>query len=262
MHVDDLVDTGEMYLKAVLELEEEGVIALRARLADRFEHAGPTVSQTVGRLQRDGLVELDADRHLALTQLGRRTAAGVMRKHRLAEVFLERMVGLDWELLHEEACRWEHVMSDRVEMLLDELLGHPDRTPYGNAVHTSEGELSRRDGVSGQQSNLVRLAAAAEGKIRATILWIGEPLQADPDALRMLRRHGLLPGVEVSFVLHGPSLLVSTDAEAEPIELPHGLAVHLFAATEARLPTGAIDLVSRGTSLSTRAGARTAAGES
>ena len=68
MQAEDLVDTTEMYLKAVLELEEEGVVAMRARLAERFGHAGPTVQQTVSRMERDGLLVVESDRHLQLTE--------------------------------------------------------------------------------------------------------------------------------------------------------------------------------------------------
>ncbi|MEY3561162.1 MAG: hypothetical protein RL068_314, partial [Actinomycetota bacterium] len=103
----DLIDTTEMYLKAILELEEEGIVPMRARIAERLEHSGPTVSQTVARMERDGLLRVSGDRHLEFTDEGRLTAIEVMRKHRLAERLLLEVIGLDWELVHEEACRWE-----------------------------------------------------------------------------------------------------------------------------------------------------------
>ena len=62
----DLIDTTEMYLRTILELEEENIVALRARIAERLRHSGPTVSQTVGRMERDGLVVVSGDRHLEL----------------------------------------------------------------------------------------------------------------------------------------------------------------------------------------------------
>ena len=112
-HEDDLIDTTEMYLRTILELEEEGQVPLRARIAERLNHAGPTVSQTVSRMERLGLVNVTADRHLVLTEQGRVEAVGVMRKHRLAERLLADIIGLEWQFVHEEACRWEHVMSER-----------------------------------------------------------------------------------------------------------------------------------------------------
>ncbi len=128
----DLVDTTEMYLRTILELEEEGVPPLRARIAERLRQSGPTVSQTVARMERDGLLTVEGDRQLTLTPLGRSTAVSVMRKHRLAELLLVNVIGMPYEEAHEEACRWEHVMSDAVEKRVYELLNRPTRSPYGN----------------------------------------------------------------------------------------------------------------------------------
>ena len=86
--VNDLIDTTEMYLRTIFELEEEGIVPLRARIAERLNQSGPTVSQTVARMQRDGLLVVSDDRHLELTDLGRDRAIAVMRKHRLAERLL------------------------------------------------------------------------------------------------------------------------------------------------------------------------------
>lgn len=222
MDADDLVDTTEMYLKAVLELEEEGVVALRARLAERFDHSGPTVQDTVARMQRHELLHVESDRHLRLTARGRRTARSVMRKHRLAEVFLDRVIGLDWTQIHQEACQWEHVMSDRVEQLLDELLGHPTVSPYGNPFDPAD--------APADTANLVRLAAAGEA-VQGTLRWVGEPLQVEPAALSRLRELGILPGAELSWSRHGPAILVSVAGGAAEAELPAATGAHLFAVT-------------------------------
>ena len=80
--VADLIDTTEMYLKTILELEEDGVTPLRARIVDRLGHSGPTVSQTVARMERDGLLHVMGDRRLELTDTGRAHATEVLRKHR------------------------------------------------------------------------------------------------------------------------------------------------------------------------------------
>ena len=130
----DLIDTTEMYLRTIFELEEEGIVPLRARIAERLGHSGPTVSQTVARMQRDGLLTLAGDRHLELSQEGRQIATRVMRKHRLAERLLVDVVGLEWEYVHEEACRWEHVMSERVERKILALIGEHRESPYGNPI--------------------------------------------------------------------------------------------------------------------------------
>jgi len=92
----DLIDTTEMYLKAIYELEEESIPPMRARIAERLDHSGPTVSQTVARMERDGLLRLLDDRQLQFTDVGRLTAVEVMRKHRLAEQLLLEVIGLEW----------------------------------------------------------------------------------------------------------------------------------------------------------------------
>src|SRR5690625_2418040 len=132
--MNDLVDTTEMYLRTIYDLEEEGVTPLRARIAERLEQSGPTVSQTVSRMERDGLVRVAGNRHLELTETGRALAVSVMRKHRLAERLLVDIIGLPWEEVHAEACRWEHVMSDDVERRLVKVLNNPTTSPFGNPI--------------------------------------------------------------------------------------------------------------------------------
>jgi DtxR family transcriptional regulator, Mn-dependent transcriptional regulator len=127
-------DTTEMYLRTVLELEEEGLVPLRARIAGRLGHSVPAASQTVARMQRDGLLTVTVDRRIQLTPAGRSAATRVMRKHRLAECLLVDLIGLDWQLAHEEASRWEHVMSDAVERRVLDILGYPTQSPYGEPI--------------------------------------------------------------------------------------------------------------------------------
>src|SRR6195952_5152305 len=111
-----------MNLRTIYELEEEGITPLRARIAERLHQSGPTVSQTVARMERDGLLTVAGDRPPRLTDEGTSVATRVMNKHRIAERLLTDVIGLDWELVHEEACRWEHVMSETVERRPGELL--------------------------------------------------------------------------------------------------------------------------------------------
>lgn len=225
----DLIDTTEMYLRTILELEEENIVPLRARISERLGHSGPTVSQTVGRMERDGLVVVGEDRRLELTVAGRQKAVDVMRKHRLAERLLSDVIGLDWAYVHEEACRWEHVMSEQVERRLVELLGHPTESPYGNpipgldqlggaAAHTFE------EGVVG----LVKRLDAAGGPIRGTVRRLAEPAQVDPDLLQQLREAGVVPGAEGDYRYSEGYVLVQMDGQDEGLELPVELASHIF----------------------------------
>src|SRR6201985_2310365 len=123
-----------MSLRTIFELEEEGIVPLRARIAERLRRSGPTVSQTVARMERDGLLTVEGDRPLQLSDRGRALATAVMRKHRLAECLLVDVIGMDYADVHEEACRWEHVMSEAVERRLLALLGHPSVSPFGNPI--------------------------------------------------------------------------------------------------------------------------------
>ena len=198
--VSDLIDTTEMYLRTIYELEEEGIVPLRARLAERLHQSGPTVSQTVARMQRDGLVSVEGDRHLELSETGRLFAGRVMRKHRLAERLLTDVIGLELELVHVEACRWEHVMSETVERRLLELLNHPTESPYGNPIpllhELGEPDTQRTSFLDGVQP-LTAAVAASPGPVRVVVRRISEPLQTDTTVMGALRRVGATPNSEI-----------------------------------------------------------------
>ena len=183
----DLIDTTEMYLRTILELEEENIVALRARIAERLRHSGPTVSQTIGRMERDGLVVVSGDRHLELTETGRKRAIGVMRKHRLAERLLADVIGLDWAYVHEEACRWEHVMSERVERRIFEMLNHPTVSPYGNPIPglADLGGVPTGAPADGAVNLLEAMAGYGVGS-RVTVNRLAEPIQVEPELLAQL----------------------------------------------------------------------------
>ncbi|HEY0188784.1 MAG TPA: metal-dependent transcriptional regulator [Cellulomonas sp.] len=228
----DLIDTTEMYLKTIYELSEEGITPLRARIAERLGHSGPTVSQTVARMERDGLVVVSGDRHLELTLAGESKAMRVMRKHRLAERLLTDVIGLDWEYVHEEACRWEHVMSERVERRLAGLLHHPHFDPYGNPIPGLDeiGEertpVSFLDGVV----SLVTVADEADGVVTGTVARIGEPLQPDVELLARLAQAQVRPGSVVT-VERGQGLVTVAAPGAETVlDLPDEVARHIFLA--------------------------------
>ena len=214
--VTDLIDTTEMYLRTVYELEEEGIVPLRARIAERLHQSGPTVSQTVARMERDGLIKVEGDRHLELTGVGRKQAVRVMRKHRLAERLLVDVIGLEWEDVHTEACRWEHVMSDAVELRLLQLLGNPTESPYGNPIPGLE-ELQKDHQASGIEDFRVGvepldqvLDTATGESVRVLVRRIAEPVQTDDGAMAVLRKAGALPGREVDSTLDADGVLVGS----------------------------------------------------
>ncbi len=224
--VSDLIDTTEMYLRTIFELVEEGIVPLRARIAERLHQSGPTVSQTVARMERDGLLTVEGDRHLELTPEGQRLATRVMRKHRLAERLLTDVIGLDWELVHAEACRWEHVISENVERRLLELLGHPTESPYGNPIPGLE-ELGETGDAEEFMEGMVALSqVAATSDVRVRIRRISEEVQKDEALMSTLRRVGAMPDQTVTVAATENGVLLGSGGETAEVDFEAG--DHIF----------------------------------
>jgi len=236
-----LIDTTEMYLRTIFELEEEGVIPLRARIAERLGQSGPTVSQTVARMERDGLLHVLGDRQLALSEVGRTLATRVMRKHRLAECLLVGVIKLPWEEVHIEACRWEHVISENVERRVLELLGYPVRCPHGNLI-PGLGELGLPEAAAEQVRAAMNETGEAMTKVasgdatRVVIRGIGEHIQSDLVMMLKLMRFGIQPGREVIVMAGGDGVRVmaADSADASWTELPGPIAAHIFVSVSSR----------------------------
>lgn len=235
----DLIDTTEMYLRTIFELEEEGVPVLRARIAERIGHSGPTVSQTVARMERDGLLRVEPDRSIELSRSGRERAVRVMRKHRLAERLLIDVIGLEYEDVHAEACRWEHVMSERVERKILGLLATHRVSPYGNPIPgLQELGVSEPPDASPAAQGQPLTASVPDGESVTLVLErLGEPLQTDRDVLGALQRAGLVIGAafigestDGRFRLQavGHQADGSTAAESGEVWLTWAEASHLF----------------------------------
>ena len=226
----DLIDTTEMYLRTILELEEENIIPLRARISERLSHSGPTVSQTVGRMERDGLVVVSEDRTLELTDSGRRKAVDVMRKHRLAERLLVDVIGLEWEYAHDEACRWEHVISETVELRLFSILDRPSTSPYGNVIPALN-ELGGPEDAAPAGERLSELLADDGTAASVRLVRIGEGIQPNISLLERLAQDGVVPDAELLAAFEGTSLVLraqAADAGQPGCIVPRDLAEHLF----------------------------------
>ncbi len=210
MH-NPLIDATEMYVRTVWELEEEGITPIRARLVERLGLAAPTVSETVSRLESEGLMVLTEDRRLELTEKGRELAMSVMRKHRLAERLLADVIGLPLEHVHAEACRWEHVISDAVEERLVHFLDAPHTDPHGNPIP------GLADEVEGHLPSLLEVAAEEEP---VRVARLSEQLQNDPAMMSFVAQHDLRPGTtlvprrddaKITVTVDGQELVVADD---------------------------------------------------
>ncbi|MCV7228888.1 metal-dependent transcriptional regulator [Mycolicibacterium komossense] len=222
--MNDLVDTTEMYLRTIYDLEEEGVIPLRARIAERLEQSGPTVSQTVSRMERDGLLHVAGDRHLELTDKGRTLAIAVMRKHRLAERLLVDVIGLPWEEVHAEACKWEHVMSEDVERRLVAVLDNPTVSPFGNPIPgLSELGFGTTSGL--EETGLVRLTELPAGSpVAVVVRQLTEHVQGDTALIGRLKDAGVVPNARVTVEMSPLGGVIIVIPGHENVELPHEMA--------------------------------------
>ncbi|MCK9894740.1 metal-dependent transcriptional regulator [Frankia sp. AgB32] len=213
-----LIDSTEMYLRTLYELREEGIPPLRARLVERLHVSAPAASESTARLANEGLVSLADDRTVQFTEKGLLRATAVMRKHRLAELLLTKVIGLDWALVHNEACRWEHVISDEVEARLTVLLGDPKRCPFGNEIPPAQ----NRESAQPTNAPVSLLASAdratADGGLPVTVSWISERLQTDETAMRRLQDAAIVPGAQVMPGSRGDIIRIVTpngDTDAE-----------------------------------------------
>jgi len=173
------------YVKALFSLGGEGEVISTSQLAARLAVSMPSATNMLRRLAKDGLVVLAPGTGARLSAAGRRMALDLVRRHRILETFLQRVLGLDWSEVHEDAEVLEHHISDRVLDAIDRLVGHPSEDPHGHVIPDREGRMRKR--------SLAPLTSLAAG-VRATVREI-----RDDDRARMAhwKKSGLIPGAEV-----------------------------------------------------------------
>jgi DtxR family Mn-dependent transcriptional regulator len=216
----ELHDATEEYLETILEIEEEGIPPIRARIVERLGLSAAAVSEQVNRLVEQGYAELLDDRTLRLTDRGRALAISIVRRHRLAERLLVDVIGLEWVKAHKEADRWEHAISADVEAKLVELLGDPATCPHGNPI---PGSRHRPEYVGATP-----LTTAKPGP--ATVTRISEKLELDDAALSFVAAAAMVPGSSVSVVRRERDVVVIETANGEQ-RVPMDLAGLLFVAS-------------------------------
>ena len=180
------------YCEAIFELREDDLEVIQARIADRLNVSRPAVSEMIRRMTAEGLVSVEKD-GIGLTSAGLALAERVVRRHRLAERFLTDMLGLSWADAHEEAGRWQHVLSDKVETAIVRLLDNPTTCPHGNPI----------PGSGYRQRETVPLATLAVGD-EFTVTRIPEELEFTPGLLEFLEDNAILPGRQGTMTAQSP----------------------------------------------------------
>src|SRR5258706_13366979 len=207
----------EDYLKALYHLHGDAKPVPTRDLAQRLGISSPSVSEMVTRLSAQGLVEHDRYRGQQLTREGRKVALELVRHHRLLEMFLVQVLGYGWDEVHEEAERLEHVISERMEQRIFELLGRPELDPHGHAIPTLGGKVRP---LSDRPLSECRLGE------KVVVQGVSDD---DPARLRELERRGLLPGTHVQLgaqsAFEGP---IEVRMKGRRVSVPLGLARALF----------------------------------
>lgn len=209
--------TIEEYLEAIYILGAENPPVRGARVAEAMGVSAPTMTDTVKRLVQQGYVTLGDDKAILLTKEGLEAAESLVRRHRLSERWLVDVLGMDWSVVHEEACRLEHALSGEVEERLARVLNSPSTCPHGNPI-------PGHDPQSPAGIPLDRL----ESGHHAVLLRISPEGERDPRLLDYLKAIGLVPGTQIKVLEVAPwkgLMTVEVGGSTAPIGL--GVASHL-----------------------------------
>jgi DtxR family transcriptional regulator, Mn-dependent transcriptional regulator len=207
----------EDYLKALYQLHGDQRPVPTRDLAQRLGISSPSVSEMVTRLSAQGLVEHDRYRGQQLTREGRKVALELVRHHRLLEMFLVQILGYSWDEVHDEAERLEHVISERMEQRIFELLGRPELDPHGHAIPTLGGKVRP---PSDRPLSDCRLGE------RVVVQGVSDD---DAGRLRELERRGLVPGARIEVVAESKfESPISVRIKGRRSNIPLGLARAVF----------------------------------
>ncbi len=215
-------NTIEDYLQTIYSLQTEGETVISARLARWMRVTPPTAWATVHRMERDGLVAIDDKKVIRLTRRGLALAENVARRHRLSERFLVDILGLGWAEAHEEAHRFEHGISPRVDERIFAILNHPKTCPHGSPIPGTGAKLD---------PNLVPMDSLKKGD-KATVRFISEELEEDLELLRYLERGNVKPGQEITVRELVPSTgVVVIETGGQSVSLGLAVAAKIRVAT-------------------------------
>ena len=197
----------EEYCETIFELAEDDLEVIQARIADRLDISRPAVSEMIRRMQAEGLVEQGRGT-IELTPKGHSLAETVVRRHRIAECFLTDILGLSWADAHQEAGKWEHIISPQVEQALVRVLEEPTTCPHGNPI----------PGSGYEAPDMVALEAVMVGR-GFTVQRIPEELEFQPGMLEFLEQARVTPGSSGTVVARSPDGTITLDVEGGPVGL-------------------------------------------
>ena len=211
------------YLKALYQLHGDQRPVPTREQAQRLGISSPSVSEMVTRLTAQGLVEHDRYRGQQLTREGRKVALELVRHHRLLEMFLVQVLGYSWDEVHDEAERLEHVISERMEARIFELLGRPELDPHGHAIPSVTGKV---------RSPSERPLSDCRAGERVTVQGVSDD---DPGRLRELERRNLLPGTRIEVMAESRfESPIDCKIKGRRVSVPLGLARAIFVEADAR----------------------------
>ena len=200
-HVDDLTPIAQDYLKVIWSAIEWGDPPITTKgLAARFATTQANVSETMRRLDGQGLLTYQPYKPVTLTSLGESLAVAMVRRHRLLETYLAQALGYGWEEVHDEAERLEHAVSDVFLDRIDHLLGHPRIDPHGDPIPGPDGDWT-------PQAGAIKLSHAEPGLYRVVRV-----ADTDPEQLSRLRRQHLEPGSTLDVRAGLPPAILGTSS--------------------------------------------------
>jgi DtxR family Mn-dependent transcriptional regulator len=182
----------EEYLEGIYRLQEKSGVARTSDIVKVLQVVPGTVTNTVERLEKEGMLRHEPYRGVKLTDKGRKIALGVIRRHRLSERLLTDFVRVDWDKVHDAACKLEHGIANDVIKKLEKALGHPKTCPHGNPIPTACG------GIIEEKSEPLSTLRSKESGVVAKIK------DETPEVLEYIAALGLLPGTSIEIVEKAP----------------------------------------------------------